>query len=218
MKAEIRILSDTEYRNHPAICNSDLSIARDILSGRVRKKPALALRIGSAVHMALLEPQVWQQERLKMKDDEVKRVDKLAAAVKRNSLFGPIIEDEEILKEVCLFWTDEETGTECKAKADLLQPDLLLGDVKTTAAQNKERFLMDAFRFDYDRQLAFYNSAVGAERLLLIGISKKSRGSVYFSEFDAESEFIQVGVAKYRALLKAVSDSPALRKEVYNLR
>lgn len=62
---------------------------------------------------------------------------------------------------------------DCRVKYD--QWSYLLGwgaDIKTTAATTLEGFLNSIDRYDYDRQRAFYMHVSGAQRDMLIGISK----------------------------------------------
>lgn len=216
MQAEIRNLTDTEYRAHPAICNTDLSIAKSILSGRPRGLRSQVKRIGTSVHLAVLEPEIWEKEKLKFPQNEVKQIDKMQKAFLTNYRFKEIL--DKSLKEVCLFWKDEVTGLECKAKLDLFKEGVLTGDVKTTSAGNRDKFLDDAHRYEYNRQLAFYNSATNSPTIYLIGLHKYKKGGIYFYEFEKDSAFIKEGIEKYQRLLNEVANAESLREEVYKLR
>ncbi|NBO40554.1 MAG: hypothetical protein EBU92_03265, partial [Betaproteobacteria bacterium] len=40
--------------------------------------------------------------------------------------------DGDIAIENSMFWTDQETGIECRARPDIIRPDGLIVDLKTT--------------------------------------------------------------------------------------
>ncbi|MBQ1790226.1 MAG: PD-(D/E)XK nuclease-like domain-containing protein [Oscillospiraceae bacterium] len=63
--------------------------------------------------------------------------------------------------EVPLFWTDDETGIECKARLDLLAQDYVI-DYKTTMDASTNAFHREALRYGYDLQAAMYMEAARA--------------------------------------------------------
>jgi hypothetical protein len=68
------------------------------------------------------------------------------------------------LKEQSLFWIDEETGLQCKARPDAmtLGTSALAGDVKSARSADPEEFVRDLFRFRYDLQAAHYLAGIQA--------------------------------------------------------
>lgn len=67
-------------------------------------------------------------------------------------------------KEQSLFWVDEDTGLQCKARPDAmtLGQNALVGDVKSARSVAIDDFLRDIFKFRYDVQAAHYLAGVKA--------------------------------------------------------
>jgi len=68
------------------------------------------------------------------------------------------------LKEHSLFWVDEETGLQCKARPDAmtLAMNALVGDLKSARSAAVDQFVFDIFKFRYDMQAAHYLAGVKA--------------------------------------------------------
>jgi hypothetical protein len=68
------------------------------------------------------------------------------------------------IKERSLFWIDEDTGLQCKARPDAmtLGPSALAGDVKSARSADPEEFVRDLFKFRYDLQAAHYLAGIKA--------------------------------------------------------
>lgn len=111
--------------------------------------------------------------------------------------------------EQAQFWEDERTGLPCKARIDLHVPDeRIIVDVKTTSARSQTDFVANCYRYEYDRQAAYYldgyQRAGGiADLFLLIGIQKQKPHNRYVVEVLADSIFIDGGRHKYRRLLRS---------------
>lgn len=67
-------------------------------------------------------------------------------------------------KEQSLFWIDEDTGLQCKARPDAmtLGASALAGDVKSARSADPEEFVRDLFKFRYDVQAAHYLAGIKA--------------------------------------------------------
>lgn len=67
-------------------------------------------------------------------------------------------------KEQSLFWVDEDTGLQCKARPDAfsLGDRPLVGDLKSARSVTVDDFLHDIFKFHYDVQAAHYLAGVKA--------------------------------------------------------
>lgn len=68
------------------------------------------------------------------------------------------------IKEQSLFWIDEDTGLQCKARPDAMTLGMpaLVGDVKSARSAGVDDFVSDIFRFRYDMQAAHYLAGVKA--------------------------------------------------------
>jgi hypothetical protein len=68
------------------------------------------------------------------------------------------------IKEQSLFWIDEDTGLQCKARPDAmtLGSKPLVGDLKSARSADEDDFISDIFKYRYDVQAAHYLAGVKA--------------------------------------------------------
>ena len=212
----LRLDYDT-YRALPAVANSDLSRLRDALDGRPPRPHTSAnegaLSFGTAFHTALLEPADYVPGQPGLNDTLVWW---LVEGVKLNSQLAALLECGTA--EVSVVFTEPDTDTLCKLRADLVvdHPDepLTLIDFKTTMARDADHFLWQCSAYDYDRQAAFYTDALRAERFLLVGVQKVEPFGVFIIE--VSEAMLAEGRQKYQRLLrllKAPATAPAYRAE-----
>ena len=214
----LRLDYDT-YRALPAVANSDLSRLRDALDGRPpRTRTAAAtnegaLSFGTAFHTALLEPADYVPGQPGLNDTLVWW---LVEGVKLNTHLAELL--EQGTPEVSVLFTESETDTLCKLRADLVvdQPDqpLTIIDFKTTMARDADHFLWQCSAYDYDRQAAFYTDALRAGRFLLVGVQKVEPFSVVTIE--VSEHMLAEGRQKYQRLLRllqAPATAPPYRAE-----
>ena len=112
-------LSYDDYRALPAVANSDLSRLRDFLNGRGARSMGVsaALSFGTAFHTALLEPDAYVAGQKGINDTLVWW---MVEAVRYDPDLLKMLETG-VAEPSCLF-TDPETGTVCKLRADLVIP------------------------------------------------------------------------------------------------
>ena len=212
----LRLDYDT-YRALPAVANSDISRLRDALDGRPPRPQTSsnegALSFGTAFHTALLEPTDYVPGQPGLNDTLVWW---LVEGVKLNTQLATLL--ERGTAEVSVLFTEPETDTLCKLRADLVvdHPDepLTLIDFKTTMARDADHFLWQCAAYDYDRQAAFYTDALRAERFLLVGVQKVEPFGVFTIE--VSETMLAEGRQKYQRLLrllKAPATAPAVRVE-----
>ena len=212
----LRLDYDT-YRALPAVANSDLSRLRDALDGRPPRPQtssnAGALSFGTAFHTALLEPADYVPGQPGLNDTLVWW---LVEGVKLNTQLTALL--ERGTAEVSVVFTEPDTDTLCKLRADLVVdcPDepLTIIDFKTTMARDADHFLWQCSAYDYDRQAAFYTDALHAERFLLVGVQKVEPFGVFTIE--VSETMLAEGRQKYQRLLrllKAPATAPAYRAE-----
>ena len=137
--------------------------------------------IGTALHCAVLEPEVFEKTYTFYQGD--RRGKAFTAFVEENN--GKIVLTEKewqsvigmskavmafdefplwqaLQKSDCeysVFWTDEETGVQCRVRFDSLFPQFAIFDLKTTTDARPEYFIKQAVRLDYDLQVAMYTEA-----------------------------------------------------------
>ena len=212
----LRLDYDT-YRALPAIANSDLSRLRDALDGRPPRPQSSAndsaLSFGTAFHTALLEPADYVPGQPGLNDTLVWW---LVEGVKLNTHLATLL--ERGTPEVSVLFTEPETDTLCKLRADLVvaHPDepFTIIDFKTTSARDADHFLWQCSAYDYDRQAAFYTDALRAERFLLVGVQKNEPFGVFTIE--VSEQMLAEGRQKYQRLLrllKAPGTAPTARAE-----
>ena len=215
----LRLDYDT-YRAMPAVANSDLSRLRDALEGRPPRASTPgagsnsgALSFGTAFHTALLEPADYQPGQPGLNDTLVWW---LVEGVKLNTEINRLLELGTA--EPSVLFTEPETGTLCKLRADLVvdapgEPYTII-DFKTTLARDAEHFAWQCSTYDYDRQAAFYTDALRAERFMLVGVQKVEPFGVF--PVEVTPLMLDEGRQKYQRLLRllqAPATAPAYRAE-----
>ena len=208
-------LSYDDYRALPAIANSDLSRLRDALEGRPPRTDSGsgALSFGTAFHTALLEPTQYEAGQPGLNDTLVWW---LVEGVRLQPEMQALLEHG--LPERSALFTEPQTGTLCKLRADLVldqpgQPYTAV-DFKTTLARDAGHFLLQCSHYDYDRQAAFYTDALQAERFLLVGVQKVEPFGVF--KLEVTPAMLAEGRRKYQhllRLLRAPATAPAYRAQ-----
>ena len=155
-----------------------------------------ALRLGTAIHCATLEPErfataylrqpdfgdgrtkaakeakaAWEATRtpgaLVMDPDEYDLAARCSAAVREHSAARDLLRGG--LVEEVLTWTDEETGIACKGRLDYLTPEYVL-DLKSMRAETVQAFAREIAGRLYHGQIAFYlDGAIASKRVDPLG-------------------------------------------------
>jgi hypothetical protein len=144
-----------------------------------------AFRIGTLVHQALLEPDVWQRiipctngpttkafaEAAKAAAADGKTIAQaneyqlaaaMAQSVQQHAALGPWFTptpEHLQLNELTLRWVDGATGHDCKGRLDAVRitdEEILILDLKTTADASVSEFGRSAASYHYILQAAFY--------------------------------------------------------------
>ena len=145
-----------------------------------------ALKIGRAIHTAVLEPEKFNDEFLCLPDidrrttkgreiyaelvsqnpdktilkpDDFNMALDVATSVRGNAHANYLLRGAAT--EVTLDWTHEETGIPCKARVDAYNHELAtLIDIKTTQDASRGGFPRKLFAYGYHRQAAYYLEAM----------------------------------------------------------
>ena len=185
-------MTETEYRTHPSVSRSDLWNMR-ISPEKYRYKhdnpsiPTDALLFGQVFHKLVLEPEDFDNEFAVMpKIDRRTKAGKQQAeefaqeCVSKTVLPMDMYEQALGMKmsvmnnpmackllagqhEVPYFWLDEESGVECKCRADCVSSigDLnVIVDLKSCQNAATRDFSREAIRYGYDFQSAFYSDGI----------------------------------------------------------
>jgi exodeoxyribonuclease VIII len=119
--------------------------------------------------------------------------------------------------EESLFWTDPETGIQCKARPDFIREGHILVDLKTTEDASYRSFQKDIVKFSYHFQAAMYLDAATAvferpfDTFIIIAVEKNPPYAVQCFQLDETA--IREGQELYYAALKKLK--PCLESKIY---
>ena len=184
--------------------------------------------IGTALHAAVLEPVMFEQNFIEWRGGD-RRGAKYTAFVEENEGKSILTQDEmekilgmrnsilaykeypigkllkEGLNERSIIWTDPETGVRCKIRPDNQNPYGLF-DLKTTDDARPFAFVRNSVRMMYDLQGAMYQEGVlrstGEKRdFYFIAVEDELPYSTWV--FQASAEMLASGMEKFRKALAA---------------
>lgn len=219
----IREMSAAEYHaDHTRISKHGLDLIRraPALLDNHRRTPAkpqtAAMRLGSLVHLAVLEPDVFRDAVTEKPDIDRRTKDGKAAYADLEARFRYIIDADELSairgmqeaarsvsrglfieskNEVTIHW--ERGGVACKSRLDAVKGDVVV-DLKTCA--DASTFQRDAIKFRYHVQAAFYLDALRsccepAETFAFVAVEKEPPHLA--TVFYADDAFIDAGRIEY---------------------
>lgn len=229
-------MSEAEYRAIPAVNATALkagrrSIAHMRWTMQNPKAPTPAMELGTAVHMALLEPQRFNKCYAVASSEESDRRTKAwksfeAFACERG--LKPITQGDyhemmamcrgvydnpdadAMLKragqcEYVAVWQDPGTGLACKARLDKYLPGALALDIKTTRNASREAFSRDCYTLGYWQQIAWYREgfkrASGEDTPFTI-IAIENEAPHLCAVYSLGDESLARGVAENHRILK----------------
>jgi hypothetical protein len=228
---ELHDLSDEEYFAAPRASNSLLSALKKSPAHLQHalahpSEPTPAMRLGTAFHVATLEPRNFDESwargselsgRTKegkaakaeleeqydfdkiLKPDDYDTVCEMRERVLGHPVAGPLLSG--VRTEVAAFWTDDESGIECKAKIDGLPADAdYLIDLKSTVDASPEHMAKAIHNFGYYRQAAHYLSPFeDRDRFIIIACEKKAPFAL--AVYEVAPAAIRRGSLEVRSLL-----------------
>lgn len=257
MKNEFKMMNSAEYFAVDAMSKSRLDqIAKSPahLQEWLKNPPAPtpAMQLGSAFHCALLEPDrfpasygelpdvnrttkegkaayaAWLEEnpgKIGLKADVMEQIRKMQGAFNAHSFIAKILKGAAI--ERCAFWQDEETSVACKARPDIVTPDGLVIDLKTTEDATAEAFSRDSWKHRYHVQAAMYlegvSKALGRKHEAFLFIAVEKSPPYAITTYVADQEFLARGREAMRRDLMRYAECvrknewPAYSEEVQTL-
>lgn len=239
-------MSNEDYHRSPAISKSGLdrlAISPEHYQAYLMepREETAAMKVGTAVHMAVLEPERFKATYAPFDDSEIcasiggakprattKYKEWLEGYKAANAglilLDGADykyiydIVDSVLLRETpckilsangaaehSFFWTDPETGVECKCRPDYLRDDGYIIDLKTTEDASPWGFERSAEKYRYWVQAAFYKQGVEAvtgievKGFVFIAVEKKPPYAV--ACYAADEAMIAAGDEEVRRCL-----------------
>lgn len=149
--------------------------------------PTDAMIIGSAVHTAVLEPDLFGPQyccapagidkrtkvgkeawgafvadnagKAVLSADDYERIQKIATAVRAHPTAQKILATGEAERSV--YWNDAATGVLCRSRPDWMRPSMLV-DLKTSIDASADEFNRSLLSFGYHRQAAHYLDGIAA--------------------------------------------------------
>ena len=179
-------LSNADYHAHPAISKSGLdkiakSPAHYKASRETKHEDSDALIFGSAFHDYILLPDTFQTAytvlppdfngRTKegkamleiirqsgqtiLKAEWLTAIEGMAAAIAAHPKASALLQGGKA--EQSIFWTDEDSGIDCRCRPDYLNPSGIIVDLKSTTDASPEEFARSVAKYRYHVQDAFYS-------------------------------------------------------------
>jgi exodeoxyribonuclease VIII len=165
---------------------------------REKKLPTAAMQLGTALHTAALEPELWDATiavpphtfdrrtkvgkelaaafkaenagKLVLSPEDADQVRRMADAVRKHPAARFLLELPG-RREPSYTWTDPATGLACKTRPDWHSEDRrIVVDVKTTSDASRAEFSRSIVNFDYHVQAAWNQDALGAEQFITIAV------------------------------------------------
>ena len=174
--------------------------------GTTKNESSPALEFGTAVHMAILEPQLFALNytlftgdrrnkdgkmayeaviasgKIPLNQEQWDNITGAAAAVHAHPTAALLV--EKIQTEVSCF--DSWNGVKVKARIDGLAKDYII-DVKTTQDASPVAFGKSCAQFRYHVQAAWYQRITGVNRFIFIAVEKEAPYGVACYELDEQA-------------------------------
>ena len=205
-----------------------------------------AMAFGSACHKMILEPETFGDEyaiapqcdrRTKegkamwnafAEDNEGKTIvgfddaqamADMETALEECPLAYQILRTMKGTAETPFFWTDPDTGEDCKIKLDRLgewdDGKLVVVDYKTATSAETNRFCHDVFKLGYHMQAAMYTEgvqiALGLDyRPQFIFVVQEKKAPYAVNVIEVSDDVMRAGTAKFHELLQKYSECKAV--------
>lgn len=211
--------------------------ARRLDPNREPREATKAMEFGTAVHCAVLEPDRFEAEyivapkfdrrtkagkaaaedfeaqnkgRLWLPRDEYDACRRVRDSVRSHPVVGLLLDSGAA--EQSMFWTDPDTGIECKCRPDWLTGDgAVVLDVKTTEDARQEAFARSIVNYRYFVQAPFYidgvGMATGAVPDLFVFIAVEKSPPYPTAMYFADQQMIEHGRAEYSRNLSTIKAS-----------
>lgn len=206
---------------------------------RVVEPPTPAMVLGSALHTRVLEPHLFDDEyvvapqcdrrtkegkmiwadfeqeaagKTLLKAEDALQINAMAEAVRRHPA-ARVLLNKSGKAEQSYFWTDDDSGIECKCRPDFHTDDRrIIIDVKTTEDASPSKFLRSSvLQWRYHVQAAFYMQGVPeAEVFLFAVVEKKPPFAV--AVYSLPAKLLERGLEEAKADLRTIAECRATDK------
>lgn len=232
-------MTEKEYRTHPAISRSELWVINESPEKFKYFKehpqpPTPALLFGQYLHKLILQPETLDNEfavapkvdrrttagrdaflafadtafgKTVVDADTARIAAEMRDALMANPIAAPLLTGE---RERAFFWTDEDTGEDCKCRVDVITAledgRVAVIDYKTTKSANPNVFNNEIYRYGYHFQGGMYTDGVMnalelSERPAFIFIAQEKTPPYAVDVVEVTPDVMTAGVDKFRELI-----------------
>ena len=211
------MISNADYHADPAISASHLKEAmrspyhywaRFLDANRKPVEPTAAMRLGSLVHTAVLEPdellqrygvagdrrtKAGKEQAERMAAEGIEAVSEsdmalalgMAASVRKHPAAAALLANGKA--EQSFWWDDLSSGLRCKCRPDWYHNTTVV-DLKTCQDASPGAFASSVAKFGYHIQAAHYLAGLhGAERFVFVAVEKDAPYACAVYELDSEA-------------------------------
>ena len=233
-------LTFKQYQELKALNNSSLSAFRQC-PARYRflmdnaREDTEALKLGRAIHTAVLQPELFNEEflclpeidrrtakgkeaytqlvlenpgRTLLKAEEFTMALQIASSVRCNRAAIRLLNEARC--EVTATWRDSDTEVECKARIDAHNPSFAtICDLKTTTDASPSGFPRKLWAYGYHRQAAWYLEAMQANKEAaehFVFIAVEKDPPYPVGVYRLDDEAIKLSRAENKALLRRFAE------------
>jgi hypothetical protein len=228
-------ITNEQYHADPAISASHLHAvaqspyhywSRFLDPQRQRPEPTAAMKLGSLVHCAVLEPdelskrygvclprntKAGKEQAAEMAAAGIEAVTgsdmelalAMAGAVRSHQAAAELLRHGQA--EQSFWWDDPDTEMRCKCRPDWLNGAVV--DLKTTTDASPRGFAKSVATFRYHVQASHYLSGLGVDRFLFIAVEKAYPHPVAVYALDTEA--LQLGNELRQRDMRVIADCRA---------
>ena len=197
-----------------------------------RQEPSKAMQLGTAIHTAVLEPDLYidvvavtpdgidgrtkegkawkdaNKDRICLNNTENRDVQGVARSIRSHPFWSIYQAPHRI--EASVFGLDADTDIAIKARPDLWVDDHTIVDIKTTDDATPEAFTRTVLNFGYHIQAAHYLAMTGAAQFVFVAVERTAPYAVGIYRLD--SEWLQAGENMRRKAITLLHECQALDK------
>jgi hypothetical protein len=234
-------LSNDEYHRLKAVSPSQIKVLgrsplhyydQFLAEDREKREPTPAMLMGTALHTAVLEPDLWDSTiavpkqafdrrtkvgkelaaefereaagKIVLSPDDADQVRRMADAVRKHPAAGFLL-DLPGRREASYTWTDPVTKLECKTRPDWHSEDgRIVVDVKTCRDASRVEFAKAIANLDYHVQAAWNQDAIGAEQFITIAVENVRPYAV--AVYPASGAMIAAGQRRIGAAMELLAE------------
>jgi len=226
------------YHQHDSASSSGLRLllrSPDHFKNGDEKDQTRSMVLGSALHMACLEPDIFYDtyrllrssenrmtseykqakkdfgEEFVLVKPEIEKIEGMARNLHKSAIYE-YLDNDCCAKELSGFAIDPETGLMCRHRFDAIIDGIAI-DLKTTTDARKPAFEKKILNFGYHIQAAFYADQhkwiTGEEIKKFIFVAIETSAPYAVKIYELEQDSMEVGRKKYRQALNEYAECKA---------